>query len=72
MEKMMIQAVSYSLGVFLKLGVVYAFAPIAGHWSIVVWSNVLVFLPYCVVQHIDLERYFRAKIKNLDMQTKLS
>ena len=28
-------------------------------WDVVVWSNAIVLIPYCVLQQIDLNRYFK-------------
>lgn len=66
MARMRLQMICYSIGVPVKFGVIYTMAPIVRDWTIVVWGNVLVLLLYCIVQHIDLERYFRRlEMKNL-------
>ena len=58
MARMKLQLFSYLIGGVLKFLVVLGLAKIWG-WSIVVWSNVLVLLPYCVLQQVDLERYIK-------------
>lgn len=59
MARMKLQMICYSAGVLGKFAFIILMAPIVPHWSVVVWSNVLVLLPYCIVQQIDLDRYFR-------------
>lgn len=59
MARMRLQMACYSIAVLVKFLVVYTMAPVINDWTIVVWSNVLVLLPYCVLQKIDLERYLR-------------
>ena len=50
------------LSVILVL--IFVFAQFGGNWDVVVWSTVLVLLPYCIIQHIDLNIYFNNKIKD--------
>lgn len=59
MARMKIQMISYCIGVLGKFVFIFTLAPIVGHWSVVVWSNVLALLPYCIIQQIDLDRYFK-------------
>ena len=58
MSRMKIQMVCYSLGVFGKLALILILAPLVNRWSVVVWSNVLVLLPYCLAQKQDLDRFW--------------
>ena len=62
MARMKLQMICYTVGVIAKFAVVYLLAPIINNWTIVVWSNVLVLLPYCIIQHIDLRNLFRKMI----------
>ncbi len=64
MSRMKLQAICYAAGVVFKL----AFCVIAAkfftvNWSIVVWSNAIILIPYCVAQQIDLNRYFKKRIR---------
>ena len=63
MSRMGIQMVCYCAGVFGKIACIVLLAPAVQHWSVVVWSNVFALLPYCVIQQIDLDRFFG---KNMD------
>lgn len=59
LEKMKLQAFFYTLGIVLKIALVFVFASITGNWIIVVWGNVLVFLPYDIAETIRLNRFFK-------------
>ena len=59
MARMKLQLVCYLVGVLLKFAVVINLSDVIGDWGIVVWSNVLVLLPYCVLQQLDLNRYLK-------------
>ena len=58
MARMRLQLVCYLLGVAVKIAIIFALHATVRNWVLVVWSNVLVLLPYCVVQQVDLDRYF--------------
>lgn len=68
MAKMKIQAVCYLIGVILKFIVVFSPLNKLFDWELVIWCNVGVLLPYCVVQQISLNRFF--KLKNKTEQNK--
>lgn len=59
MARMKLQLICYLIGVALKFAVVIGLSDVVGNWGIVVWSNVLVLLPYCVLQQVDLNRYLK-------------
>lgn len=59
MSRMRLQMICYMIGVLGKFVFIFLLTPIVTHWSIVVWSNVLVLLPYCIAQQIDLDGYFK-------------
>ena len=63
MTRMKLQTVSYSIAMVLRFALIYLLAKLGGNWDVVVWSTVLVLLPYCIIQHIDLNVYFNKKIK---------
>lgn len=54
---MKVQFYSYLIGVILKFVTVLAFYSVCSNWNLIVWSNVLVLLPYIIVQIIDLDKY---------------
>lgn len=59
MARMKLQLICYMVGVALKFAVVISLSDVIGDWGIVVWSNVLVLLPYCILQQLDLNRYLK-------------
>lgn len=63
MARMKLQTICYSIGVVLKLIVNFSLYKIYPHWDLIVWSNVLVLLPYIIAQIIDLNRFFKYHIK---------
>ena len=65
---MRIQTISYSVAMVVRFILIFIFAQHGGNWDVVVWSTVLVLLPYCIIQHIDLNIYFNKKIKEGQFQ----
>lgn len=59
MSRLRLQIICYSLGVLGKFFIIFMMTSFEPHWSIVIWSNVVVLLPYCIIQQVDLDRYFR-------------
>lgn len=59
LARMKVQFYSYLIGVILKFAVVLTLYRACPDWNLVVWSNVLVLLPYIVVQIIDLDKYLK-------------
>lgn len=57
MSRMKLQAVCYGIGVVVKFFMVFGLSEFFDHWSLVVWSNIVILIPYCIVQQIDLNRY---------------
>ena len=68
MARMIIQTISYSVAMVVRFILIFIFAQHGGNWDVVVWSTVLVLLPYCIIQHIDLNIYFNKKIKEGQFQ----
>lgn len=64
MARMKIQTVSYAIGVIVKFAIVFTFAEILKDWTLVVWSNVIILFPYCLLQQIDLDRYLKKLKEN--------
>lgn len=63
LAKMRLQTVCYTVGVIFKFAFVLIISKFTNNWSVVVWSNAIILLPYCVLQQIWLDRYFKNKIK---------
>ena len=54
--KLKLQAYFYTIGVIVKVSVAYFFTRIYPDWIIIVIADILVLLPYCLFQAIDLKR----------------
>ena len=67
MAKMKLQSICYGVGVVLKFLIVFLPFSLSLNWTVVIWCNVGVLLPYCIFEHIALHRYF---IKMKDKQNK--
>ncbi len=61
MARMKLQAICYAAGIAFKFAFVLILSNFTSNWSIVVWSNAILLIPYCVLQQIDLNRYIRRK-----------
>lgn len=59
MARMKLQAVCYFIGVIVKFVLVYVLASVVNDWSLVVWANAIILLPYCIAQQIDLDSYIK-------------
>ena len=58
MAKMKLQTICYGIGVVLKFLIIFLPFATSFNWTLVVWCNVGVLLPYCILEHIALHRYF--------------
>ena len=63
MTRMKLQTVSYAIAMVVRFILIYVLAGMGWSWDVVVWSTAFVLLPYCVIQQIDLDIYFKNKIK---------
>ena len=63
MARMKLQAICYFLGIIIKFALVFSLSATVKDWTIVVWSNAIILIPYCILQQIDLNRYLNRKIK---------
>lgn len=63
MARMKLQTVCYTVGVLFKFAFVIGMSKITNDWSVVVWSNAILLLPYCILQQIDLNKYMKKKLK---------
>lgn len=63
MARMKVQMFCYLVGVVLKLTIDFSLNTVYTHWDLIVWSNILVLLPYIIIQIIDLDIFFKNHIK---------
>ncbi len=63
LAKMKLQFWCYGIGSLLKIAFIIIIARISSDWAWVVWSNVFILLPYCVLQQLQRNRLF-AKLKD--------
>lgn len=57
--KMKLQAYFYTIGVVIKIILAYVVMSNFGEWNLVILIDILILLPYCLVQFIILKRQFR-------------
>lgn len=58
LAKMKLQLWCYGTGALLKMALIILIARVSNDWTWVVWSNVFILLPYCILQQIQLNRMF--------------
>lgn len=58
LAKMKLQFWCYGIGALLKIAFIVIIAQISDNWTWVVWSNVFILLPYCILQQLQLNRLF--------------
>lgn len=63
MGRMKLQAIAYAIGVILKFAIIHFGISLTDSWIIVILSNVLILIPYCVIQEIDLTRFLNKQLK---------
>lgn len=59
LERMKLQAFFYSVGIVLKFAMILILYKQVGNWVLVVWGNILIFLPYCIAETLSLNSFFR-------------
>lgn len=57
--EMKLQAYFYTIGVIIKIILAYVVMSNFGEWNLVILIDILILLPYCLVQFIILKRQFR-------------
>ncbi len=60
LAKMKLQSWCYGIGSILKIIAIISLAYYSNDWTWVVWVNVFVLVPYCILQQISLEKLFRS------------
>lgn len=63
LAKMKLQFWCYGIGAVLKIVFIVLIAQISKDWTWVVWSNVFILMPYCILQQHQLNRLF-TKLKD--------
>lgn len=63
MYRMKLQFICFTLGVIAKFSIDLLLYKYISDWNLIVWSTVIAFVPYVVCQHIDLNIYFKRKLK---------
>ena len=61
--KMKTQAICYFIGVIAKLVFLYFVFQFTNHWIFVIISNIMILLPYCVVQRIVFQKQLKLNQK---------
>lgn len=56
LSRMKLQLITYGLGCIFKVAFIIIVASRSGNWVWVVWSNVFILVPYCILQQIDINR----------------
>lgn len=57
--RMKLQAICYAIGVLLKFIIIHIGVAWTNEWITVVIANAVILIPYCVLQQISLNRFFR-------------
>lgn len=65
MGKMKTQALSYGLGMVVKILIVRFGIAITGNWILVVIANAVILIPYCFIQYFEVQRIIDQKTKQL-------
>lgn len=58
LARMKLQTWCYGFGAAIKIFFIIIISRISENWTWVVWSNVFILLPYCILQQINLDRLF--------------
>lgn len=59
MGKMKLQALCYGVGIVLKFLIIHFGTQLTDSWIVITLSNALILIPYCIIQQISLDRYFK-------------
>lgn len=57
-----IQAISYALGVIVKVLIIHIGVALTNDWIVVVLANAFILIPYCIIQQVDMQKYLNMKI----------
>lgn len=56
LAQMKTQTISYSIAIFLKILLLFFFAPVTS-WDFIMWVNIVILLPYIIIQQRSLNRF---------------
>jgi O-antigen/teichoic acid export membrane protein len=59
MGKMKLQAICYGVGFILKVLIIHFGIELTGSWILITLSNAVILIPYCILQQIWLDHYFK-------------
>lgn len=57
LSRLRLQFVWYGVGALLKIAFIIVVSRLSDNWTWVVWANVIILAPYCIVQHWQLKRF---------------
>ncbi len=58
LAKMKLQLICYGIGSVFKIVFILWIAKMSASWVWVVWSNVIILVPYCIIQQISINKLF--------------
>lgn len=61
--RLKVQAYSYFFGIIAKIFIIHYGIALTGSWIVVVLANVIILIPYCVLQHLDIRQYIRFSLQ---------
>lgn len=64
MGRMKTQAICYGLGVIVKSLIIHFGISITGSWIVVVIANVVILIPYCIIQYVKMNRLIERKLNS--------
>ncbi|MEG2599909.1 MAG: oligosaccharide flippase family protein [Muribaculaceae bacterium] len=57
LAKMKLQLYCYLIGVIIKIALIIILSTVIESWILIVWTNIIILLPYSILQQLDLEKY---------------
>ncbi len=61
--KLKVQVIWYTIGCVLKFMIIICLNKKICDWSLVIWADVIAFMPYVLIQFVELKKFFREKIQ---------
>ena len=66
--KLKVQAICYGVGLIMKIIIIHFMFAYEQDWIIIVFSNIIVLLPYCILQHFSLKKLINKKIFDMESE----
>ncbi|MEG2198560.1 MAG: hypothetical protein RRZ34_01735 [Malacoplasma sp.] len=57
LAKMKLQLYCYLIGIIIKIALIIILSTVIESWVLIIWTNIIILLPYSIIQQIDLEKY---------------